>query len=403
MSGTVFKNYYSAFLSFALVCLLVVCGCAKIATKPYEACNVKVLTPSSFRRLPLFVDGDYSSLNMALGQSIDALRLRPQGAMISACGMEYSVAQQLETLIAFRQQLLFSGSGNLNETVWDSFTVCEVLNSRGKSELLATGYFQPRFKASRTLAPPFVYPLYKRPADLVKYDEEIDGKTVSSVGRLSNGDYLPYWSREEIESQNLLAGQELLYLADPVDLFVLHVQGSGLAELEDGTILQILFDGSNGRAYRSIGRLLVEEGHLSMAEVTLPKIRRYLQEHLDDRQRILHYNERYIFFRTAELKNQDGPIGSMGVSLTPQRSVALDTDCFSVGGLFFMESTKPMLASNQEVMGWNPFSRFVLHQDTGAAIKGSGRVDFFWGSGDYAQTAAGAMKQPARLYMIVGK
>nr|MBF0221049.1 murein transglycosylase A [Desulfobulbaceae bacterium] len=397
------KNYKHLSVYSALLCLLIVGGCAKIVTKPYERCRVRVLTPSAITRLPLFVDGDYSSLATALGRSIDALRLRPQAEMISACGKEYTVAEQLTTLIDFQQLLWLTDDGSLNQSVWDSFTVCEVLNSQGEPELLATGYFQPYFKASRTFNPPYIYPLYKRPADLVQYNEGIDGKTVSAVGRLSDGGYVPYWSRREIETEKLLAGQELLFLADPVDAFVLHVQGSGLAELEDGTVLQVLFDGSNGRAYRSIGRLLVDEGRLSLAEVTLPKIRRYLQEHLDDRQRILHYNERYIFFRTAELENQSGPIGSMGSVLTPERSIALDNSCYPIGGLFFMESTKPLLASNQEVLGWDSFSRFVVHQDTGAAITGSGRLDFFWGSGEYAQAAAGVMKQPARLYMIVGK
>jgi len=398
------KNYSYSLLYFILIVSMgIVAGCALGTLETVGTCKTMMLLPSAHSRFPAFIDNDYSSLSKALAESLAFLRSQPQGAMVSSCGRSYTVAQQLETLNAFQELLQSTDSRSLDEKIRDSFTICQVLNSQGASDLLATGYYQPRVKASLTFKPPFIYPLYKRPADLMQFKESNAGKGTNMVGRLDNARQVPYWTRQQIESQGMLKGQELLYLADPVDAFVLHVQGSGLVELEDGSVYQVLFDGSNGRPYRSIGRLLVDEGLMRLAEVSLPKIRTYLQEHLDDRQRILHYNERYIFFRMAKLENQTGPIGSMGASLTPERSIALDNDCFSIGGLYFMETMKPQLADNQEVLGWVPFSHFVLHQDTGAAIEGSGRLDFFWGSGDYAQAAAGVMKQPARLYMIVGK
>ncbi len=234
------KNCKIHIYYYALLLLLVFAGCAKIVIEPYEACRSKVIVPSTARRLPYFADDDYGSLNEALGKSIASLRSRPQDEKIHACGRQFTIAQQLETLIAF-QNFLHS-SGALNESIWDSFTICEVLNSNGAPDLLATGYYQPRFKGRRTYNPPFIYPLYKRPTDLVKYTKKNEGGSTNRVGRLSSGEHVPYWTRREIETQGLLNGQELLYLADPVDAFVLHVQGSAIVELEDGSVRQVLFD-----------------------------------------------------------------------------------------------------------------------------------------------------------------
>lgn len=191
-------------------------------------------------------------------------------------------------------------------------------------------------------------------------------------------------------------------MADPIEVFILQVQGSGLVEFENGEVQQLLFAGTNGREYRSIGRLLADEGRLPLAEITMPSIRQYLHEHLDERQRILHYNERYVFFRLVEQGLDQGPVGSMGAVLTPGRSVALDLDTFPVGGLYYLTTERPPEKIESPV-AWQPLTRFVLHQDTGAAIKGSGRLDFFWGSGAYPEHAAGLMKQPGSLYMLMKK
>ena len=134
----------------------------------------------------------------------------------------------------------------------------------------------------------------------------------------------------------------------------------------------------------------------------MPRISRYLHEHLDERQRIFHYNERYVFFRLAAQTPGSGPVGSMGAALPPGRSVALDQECFPLGGLYFLQTERPP-AQDEAAGGWQPLNRFVLHQDTGAAIKGSGRLDFFWGSGVYSERAAGLMKQPGRLYLLLPK
>ena len=217
-----------------------------------------------------------------------------------------------------------------------------------------------------------------------------------------NGVLVPYFSRTEIEEGGVLAGQELVYLADPVDAFILHVQGSGRIQFADGSLRRVQFAAKNGHEYRSIGRLLVEKGIMRKEETTLPKIVRYLKEHPEEEKAILQYNDSYVFFRWGD-DFAIGPLGSLGEPLTPGRSVALDQNCFPPGSLAFLTARKPIVNAAGEIIGWEPLHRFVLNQDSGAAITGCGRVDLFLGPGRYAEAAAGNMKYPGVLYFLVKK
>jgi len=346
-------------------------------------------------------DGDKESLNLAIAASLHYWQEHESTRPVQACGESYQAKDFVQSLQTLRELLARLPSDQLMAAVSESFDFCQIGNGQGKGDILVTGYYQPRFRASRKRTPPFIYPAYRPPADLIQAQVFADGVT-QEVGRVENGRLLPYWTRAEIETNDILKGNELCYLADPVDVFILQVQGSGLVEFENGEVQQLLFAGTNGRAYHSIGRLLADEGRIPLAEITMPRIRQYLHEHLDERQRILHYNERYVFFRLMAHGLGQGPVGSMGAVLTPGRSVALDQDYFPVGGLYFLITDRPAEKIESPV-AWQPLTRFVLHQDTGAAIKGSGRLDFFWGSGDYPERAAGLMKQPGNLYLLMKK
>lgn len=346
-------------------------------------------------------DGDQESLQQALAASIGYWQHQDPDRSVTACGQGYRPGDFVLSLQKLQELLAQTPADQLMAAAADAFDFCQIKPAQGQDDLLVTGYYQPRFKASRHRTPPFIYPLYRPPADLIQAQLFANAVT-QTVGRLEQGRLLPYWTRAEIEVNDRLAGDELCYLADPVDVFILQVQGSGLVEFENGEVLQLLFAGTNGREYRSIGRLLADEGRLPLSEITMPRLRQYLHEHLDESQRILHYNERYVFFRLAAKEHDRGPVGSMGATLTPGRSVALDQECFPLGGLYFLETERPA-AEGELPAAWQPLTRFVLHQDTGAAIKGSGRLDFFWGSGQYAEHAAGLMKQPGRLYMLMKK
>lgn len=193
-----------------------------------------------------------------------------------------------------------------------------------------------------------------------------------------------------------------MYLADPVEAFILHVQGSGQVRLPDGNVRQVQFAGTNNRKYTSIGKVLVEEGVMSLEEVTLPRIVKYLHDHPEEQKRIFHKNARYVFFRVGE-KQDHGPTGSMGQPLTAGRSIAIDRNCFPHGILCYLHTEKPIFDAAGNVSGWEDASRFVASQDSGAAIKGPGRIDLFLGNSSYADKAAGVMKQPGNLYFLILK
>lgn len=381
----------------ALFLLVIVAGCS--SPLPQETSSVTFAKLPASKAAQLSDDGDKDSLLQALAASLAYWQKQEPTRRVEACGESYRAKDFSLSLEKFQTLLAETAPNQLMTAVADTFTFCQIQSGPGEGKLLVTGYYQPRFLASRVRNPPFLYPVYGPPADLLQAQVFTDKET-KEVGRLVEGRLVPYWTRREIETKGLLQGGELCYLADPVEVFILQVQGSGLVQFEDGELKQLLFAGTNGREYRSIGRLLADEGRIPLAEITMPRIRQYLHEHLDEQQRILHYNERYVFFR---LEDQGaGPIGSMGAILIPERSVALDLNAFPQGGLYFLSTERPTEKITTP-QAWRPLNRFVLHQDTGTAIRGYGRLDFFWGSGEYPERAAGLMKQPGNLYLLMLK
>lgn len=269
---------------------------------------------------------------------------------------------------------------------------------RGR-KMLVTGYYEPIFDGSLTAEPPFLTPLYTPPKSLVTVPGK-DGKAAQTSRYDESNKLTPFWSRAKIESTGLLAGDELVFLKDPFDAFLLHVQGSGKIRLPDQSIRTVRFAGSNGLEYKSIGKLLVDEQKMSLEEATVPAIRAYLDRHPEERQRILHHNPRFIFFTWGDTL---GPRGSSGEILTPGRSIAIDGSALPEGTLGYLVSRKPTLGADGRINGWDSLQRFVFPQDSGAAIKGTGRVDVFWGHGEYAEVAANHMKEPGKLYFLVKK
>jgi membrane-bound lytic murein transglycosylase A len=219
------------------------------------------------------------------------------------------------------------------------------------------------------------------------------------IARLNGEQLVPYYSRREIDGMGRLKnkGYEIAWAKDPIDLFFLHVQGSGMLRLRDGSTLAVGYAASNGRAYRSIGRVLVERGKMAAEEVTMQRLRQYLREHPAERDEILAQNESYIFFRFLS----GGPLGSLEVALTPGRSIATDARIFPKAALALLVSQKPVFDVEGRLARWQPFTRFVVNQDAGSAIKGENRVDLFFGAGELAGQSAGVMKSPGRLYFFL--
>ncbi len=262
---------------------------------------------------------------------------------------------------------------------------------------LITGYYEPLLEGSRTRTDEHRYPIYARPKDLVVVDlsdlfPELEDKTVR--GLLRGNKVVPYYERRKIEApEQPLAGRELLWITDPVDLFFLHIQGSGRVRLVDGSIVGVGYADQNGHPYRSIGRMLIEMGELAREEVTMFTIRDWLRDHPQKTADLLQRNPSYIFFHLREAPG-DGPLGSLNVPLTAERSLAVDRKVIPLGLPVWLDTTRP----GDEAI---PYRRLVFAQDTGGAISGPVRADLFWGHGPRAERMAGTMKQPGRLFVLL--
>jgi membrane-bound lytic murein transglycosylase A len=337
-----------------------------------------------------------AGLTEAVSASLAYLGKIPRSRKFKFCDREYTAADLRATLEEFN--LLWQRLGPTPEFYRQLSERFEFLAVRRDPEeaagILATGYFEPLVEGSLQRRAPFLYPLYRVPDDLVSRD--------GIVGRLENGKLVPYWTRREIEEGNLLSGLELVFLDDPVEAFILQVQGSGRVRLRDGSIRPVLFGAKNGHPYRSIGRLLVDRGEMSLEQVNLPSIIAYLETHPEQRREIFNHNESFVFFRWGE-EGRPGPLGNLGQPLGAGRSVALDQDYYPPGALALLQTRKPVFNEQDEVVGWSPLNRLVLNQDTGSAIQGAGRVDLFLGCGARARITAGLMKTPGRLYLLMGK
>lgn len=274
------------------------------------------------------------------------------------------------------------------------FRPFRVLNGK-KPTGLFTGYFEAELRGARTRGGPYTVPLYRLPddhvsVDLSKFDPALAGRHL--VGRVRDGRLEPYFSRGEIEKGALAhRNQELLWVDDPIDAFVLHVQGSGRVILPDGAVVRIGYAGNNGLPYRSIGRALIDRGALPSGGASWGEIRRWIDTNRDQAAELLAVNRRFIFFR--EIKG-DGPIGAAGVALTPRRSLAVDPRFIPYGVPLWLDTVWPNEPGR-------PLRRLMVAQDTGSAIRGPIRGDFFWGYGEEALSYAGRMKSEGGYYMLL--
>ena len=211
----------------------------------------------------------------------------------------------------------------------------------------------------------------------------------------------PITTGKAIDHDGVLAesARALAWVRDPVDLFFLHIQGSGKIFLDSGRVLNVHYHTTNGRPYRSIGKFLIDSGAIPRPQMSMQAIRRYLRAHPESVDAVLNGNPSYVFFKLEK----DGPLGSLEVKLTPGRSIATDRRLFPAAALCFIETRKPLIDAAGQIRRWTALNRFVLNQDTGGAIRGPGRADLFWGNGRYAELAAGHMQHPGVMYFLVLK
>ena len=280
------------------------------------------------------------------------------------------------------------------------FTPYQVSNSDGTNTGLITGYYEPLLRGSRKRGGPYQTPLYRVPDDLLTID--LTGlypelKNMRLRGRIIGNKVVPYFSRAELEQSGALNGKELVWVDDSIEAFFLQVQGSGRVQIADTKeIIRVAYADQNGHPYRSIGRYLVDKGEMTLDQASAQSIKAWYVAHPTRQQELLNANPSFVFFKEEKVVDpKKGPKGALGVSLTPERSIAVDPQFIPLGAPVFLSTTQP----NSDI----PFRHLMMAQDTGGAIRGAVRADLFWGFGGEAGEKSGRMKQRGAMWVLLPK
>lgn len=349
------------------------------APEPYRG----RLAPASWLSLPGWAEEPMGEALATFRQSCVVLQSQPawQGVCAAAAAVpddaaDRDIAQFFESRFAPHQVI------NADET--DTGTI--------------TGYYEPLLRGSRTRNNRFRYPVYGLPPDLVVVDLSSlhpDLRHKRLRGRLEGNRLVPYHSRGEIDAeQSPLRGQEIAWVDDPVELFFLHIQGSGQIQLENGERVRIGYAEQNGHPFRSVASLLIRRGELPAERTSLEGMRDWARKHPTRARQYLNANPSFVFFRELP-RDLTGPLGTLGVPLTSARSLAVDPRVIPLGVPVFLDATWP--ATRQ------PLRRLMVAQDTGGAIAGAVRADFYWGFGDEAGRIAGRTRQQGRMWVLLPK
>jgi len=397
------KNITRLFVALTITRLLIGCAAFK---KELPASPESALKKISSFAYPLFFDDmAYDGLEHGIMQSLAYLQTVPADRRFRFGKDSFSTDHMVRSLEEFQSFIENNPSQNaLKKFIKTNFWVYQSIGRDSSRRVLFTGYYEPIIRGSRQKSEPYLFPVYARPDDLLTIDLSLfsprfEGDKIT--GRYTGDTVVPYYDRREIEQAGRMTenAEYLAWVKDRVDLFFLHIQGSGKIYLEDGKALNIHYHATNGRPYRSIGKLLIDEGKIARAEMSMQKIRAYLEEHPEEIEKVLYHNPSYVFFKVEE----DGPLGYLDVKLTPARSLAVDRRIFPLPALAFIETRQPLMTGGGDIDQWTDCRRFAVTQDTGGAIRGPGRADLFWGNGPYAEIAAGHMQHMGKLYFLVLK
>ena len=359
-------------------------ACPPAATVPPAAAPFsRILQPANWTDLPGWKEDDLAAAWPAFMASCRGVASRPHGASWKrVCDLARTADGK---------------AGNDPRRFFETqLKPYAIQAADGNAGGLVTGYYEPLLRGSRTRAKGFEQPVRGVPEDLLTIDlsalfPELKDKRVR--GRLEGNKVVPYWSRAEIAARgDRLPSRTLLYVDDAVELFFLQVQGSGRVSLPDGTLARLNYADQNGHPYQSIGRVLVDRGELKLEEASMQGIQAWARANPGRLQELLNANPSYVFFREVP-NSKEGPVGALGVPLTAERSIAVDPRSVPLGAPVFLATTRPNSSK--------PLNRLVLAQDTGGAIKGAVRADFFWGFGKEAGEQAGRMKQSGRMWVLL--
>jgi membrane-bound lytic murein transglycosylase A len=383
----------------ALAAVALALGACRTPAPPEPARTAdRALVELGEGELPTFADDlDFAGLDEAIDRSATALaRLAAADpGRTLAFGKERVPIRRLQaTLARFRELALSRPTpAELRETIRREFRVFRSVGD-GTGNVLVTGYYLPELRGALARGGRYQVPLHRAPDDLVVVRaKDFPPLQDDLIGRVEGGRLVPYPTRAEIAAGAIDDRAALCFVDSAVDAFFLEIQGSGVVRFEDGTSRVVTYAGKNGHRYEAIAAELVRRGAIPKEQVSMQAVRAWLAANPAEEAALLARNPSYVFFRFA-----DAPTGSMGVPVTADRSIAADARVFPKGALAFLVSERPVDASGGAM---RPFSRFVLDQDAGGAIRTSARVDLYLGSGTYAENAAGLMRQPGRLHYLL--
>ena len=352
------------------------------------------------RQVALEDDLDTASLLLAIDRSMTYFDGAGRDQITSVAGRQVDAKHMNRTLTAFRDIIRSEASlEQKQKRIADDFLLLRAVWQTGAGDVLFTGYYEPLLEGSLTRTDKYKYPLYMPPPDIVM--ERVSAHE-TKISRKVNGGAVPYYTRREIDVDGVLQGRglELIWVSDPVELSSLHIQGSGKIKLEDGKMLSVSYAQNNGRPFRSVTMNMLDQKKIKRSDASYRGFKTWLKGRSEKELfEILSHNERYIFFRFVDRE----PVGAIGQPVTPDRSIATDPAFFPQGALAFIRLRKPILDDDYNVVRRVAFSRFVLNQDKGSAIKGPGRVDLFCGFGPKARATAGSLKEKGELYFLLLK
>ena len=340
------------------------------------------MTPASFSDLPGWEQDD---------------QRQAWPALLKSCGPLVRKAEWKEACVAAR--LVDAGDLAAVRGYFETWFLPNRLRAPdGADSGLITGYYEAALRGARTRGGAYQTPLYRVPADMLTIDlsdayPDLKGRRLR--GKLTGKTVTAYPNRGQIDRAPL-AGNELLWVDDPVEAFFLEVQGSGRVVLNNGETVRVAYADQNGHPYKAIGRWLVDNGEIASADISAQAIKRWIIAHPERRQELFNVNPSYVFFKEEALPDpRVGPNGALGVPLTPSRSMAVDRAFIPLGAPIYLSTTEPGSTV--------PLQHLMLAQDTGGAIKGEVRADFFFGFGEQAADNAGRMKQRGAIWVLMPK
>ncbi len=357
------------------------------------------LAQVAFSALPGWQTNDPQPALAAFRRSCNALVRRSPAQPMA--GTDYAGQVRDWTGVCADSKQLINGAPAARAWFESRFAVFR-LREGTVDQALFTGYYEPEIRGSRVAHGAYATPVYGLPRDLVTFDLAQFGRDLPDlrlVGELAGQRVVPFPSRATIDAEGLSDAPVLLYAADPVSVFFMHIQGSGRARLENGAMLRLAYAGQNGRPYTPVGRTLIEKGVLDREHMSMQTIRDWLESNPARAREIMEADQSFVFFRELPIGDPAlGSPGSEGVPLTPEASLAIDPTIHPLGAPMYVATMRPAIDARKPD---RPFDRLLIAQDTGGAIKGTMRADVFWGFGTDAGSIAGRMQSEGAFFVLL--